>query len=111
MRDRIDLFVVSALVLFLEAWLWEHLAPVVGWVVARIPLRQNQSQDRGLDRATAAGCDPGRAHPPAHAGDARGDGMLGRPARAACQNRWTECGANKPIPVNTSPSTPSPAAA
>ncbi len=34
------LLILLALVFLFEAWLWEHLAPVVGWVVARIPLRQ-----------------------------------------------------------------------
>jgi hypothetical protein len=34
------LLILLAVVFLLEAWLWEHLAPVVGWVVARIPLRQ-----------------------------------------------------------------------
>jgi hypothetical protein len=33
------LLILLALVFLLEAWLWEHLAPVVGWIVARIPLR------------------------------------------------------------------------
>jgi hypothetical protein len=33
------LLILLALVFLLEAWLWTHLAPVVGWVVARIPLR------------------------------------------------------------------------
>ena len=28
-----------ALVFLFEAWLWVHLAPVVAWIVARIPLR------------------------------------------------------------------------
>jgi len=31
--------ILLALVFLLEAWLWEHLAPVVAWIVARIPLR------------------------------------------------------------------------
>src|SRR5262245_60902139 len=34
------LLILLALVFLLEAWLWEHLAPVVAWVVARIPLRE-----------------------------------------------------------------------
>jgi hypothetical protein len=33
------LFLLALLFLF-EAWLWSHLAPVVAWVVARIPLRE-----------------------------------------------------------------------
>src|SRR5262245_16151892 len=32
--------IVVALVFLLEAWLWQHLAPLVAWVVARIPLRR-----------------------------------------------------------------------
>src|SRR4029079_19715703 len=32
------LLILLALVFLFEAWLWEHLAPVVAWVVARIPL-------------------------------------------------------------------------
>jgi hypothetical protein len=31
------LLVLLALVFLFEAWLWEHLKPVVGWLVARIP--------------------------------------------------------------------------
>jgi hypothetical protein len=31
------LLVVLALVFLFEAWLWEHLKPIVGWVVDRIP--------------------------------------------------------------------------
>lgn len=31
------LLVVLALVFLFEAWLWEHLKPVVGWVIDRIP--------------------------------------------------------------------------
>jgi hypothetical protein len=31
--------ILLALVFLFEAWLWEHLAPVVAWIVARIPLR------------------------------------------------------------------------
>jgi hypothetical protein len=34
------LLILLALVFLLEAWLWEHLAPVVAWIVARIPLRE-----------------------------------------------------------------------
>jgi hypothetical protein len=29
--------ILLALVFLFEAWLWSHLAPIVGWVVARIP--------------------------------------------------------------------------
>jgi hypothetical protein len=29
--------ILLALVFLFEAWLWRHLAPIVGWVVARIP--------------------------------------------------------------------------
>jgi hypothetical protein len=31
------LLILLALVFLLEAWLWEHLAPIVRWLVARIP--------------------------------------------------------------------------
>jgi hypothetical protein len=31
------LLVLLALVFLFEAWLWEHLKPIVGWVVDRIP--------------------------------------------------------------------------
>lgn len=34
------LLILLALVFLLEAWLWSHLAPVVAWIVARLPLRQ-----------------------------------------------------------------------
>ena len=33
------LLVLLAIVFLLEAWLWVHLEPVVGWIVARLPLR------------------------------------------------------------------------
>src|SRR5438445_7978223 len=29
--------ILLALVFLFEAWLWEHLAPIVHWIVARIP--------------------------------------------------------------------------
>jgi hypothetical protein len=32
------LVILLALVFLVEAWLWQHLAPIVAWVVARIPL-------------------------------------------------------------------------
>jgi hypothetical protein len=32
--------ILLALIFLLEAWLWSHLAPVVAWIVARLPLRQ-----------------------------------------------------------------------
>jgi hypothetical protein len=32
--------ILLALVFLFEAWLWSHLAPIVGWIVARIPLRE-----------------------------------------------------------------------
>jgi hypothetical protein len=31
--------ILLALFFLLEAWLWTHLAPIVAWIVARIPLR------------------------------------------------------------------------
>jgi hypothetical protein len=33
------LLILLALVFLLEAWLWDHLAPLVAWVVVRLPLR------------------------------------------------------------------------
>ena len=33
------LLVLVAIVFLIEAWLWNHLQPVVAWVVARIPFR------------------------------------------------------------------------
>jgi hypothetical protein len=33
------LLILLALVFLLEAWLWEHLSPLVAWIVARLPLR------------------------------------------------------------------------
>ena len=32
------LLILLALVFLFEAWLWEHLAPIVAWIVARLPL-------------------------------------------------------------------------
>ena len=33
------LWVLLAIVFLIEAWLWDHLEPIVAWVVALIPLR------------------------------------------------------------------------
>jgi hypothetical protein len=33
------LWVLLAVIFLIEAWLWDHLEPIVAWVVARIPLR------------------------------------------------------------------------
>ena len=33
------LWVLLAVIFLIEAWLWDHLEPVVAWVVERIPLR------------------------------------------------------------------------
>jgi hypothetical protein len=33
-------WVLLAVIFLIEAWLWDHLEPVVAWVVARIPLQQ-----------------------------------------------------------------------
>ena len=30
--------ILLAFVFLFEAWLWAHLAPIVGWIVARLPL-------------------------------------------------------------------------
>jgi len=34
------LLILLALVFLFEAWLWERLAPIVAWIVARLPLRE-----------------------------------------------------------------------
>jgi hypothetical protein len=33
------LWVLLAVIFLIEAWLWDHLEPIVAWVVAQIPLR------------------------------------------------------------------------
>ena len=33
------LWVLLAIIFLIEAWLWDHLEPIVAWVVASIPLR------------------------------------------------------------------------
>src|SRR3977135_2898228 len=33
------LWVLLAVIFLIEAWLWDHLEPVVAWLVAQIPLR------------------------------------------------------------------------
>jgi hypothetical protein len=33
------LWILLAIVFLIEAWLWDHLEPIVAWFVARIPLR------------------------------------------------------------------------
>jgi hypothetical protein len=32
-------WVLLAIIFLIEAWLWDHLEPIVAWVVAKIPLR------------------------------------------------------------------------
>jgi hypothetical protein len=32
-------WIILAVIFLIEAWLWDHLEPIVAWVVARIPLR------------------------------------------------------------------------
>jgi hypothetical protein len=45
------LWILLALVFLFEAWLWERLKPIVGWVVARIPWRAfNSSVAAGIER-------------------------------------------------------------
>lgn len=34
------LLILLALVFLFEAWLWSHLAPIVAWIVARLPWRE-----------------------------------------------------------------------
>lgn len=38
------LLILLALVFLFEVWLWEHLAPVVAWAVARLPWREFKAQ-------------------------------------------------------------------
>jgi hypothetical protein len=33
------IWVLLAIIFLIEAWLWDHLEPIVAWVVARIPLQ------------------------------------------------------------------------
>src|ERR1700678_2135983 len=33
------IWVLLAVIFLIEAWLWDHLEPIVAWVVAQIPLR------------------------------------------------------------------------
>ena len=33
------IWVLLAVIFLIEAWLWDHLEPIVAWVVAKIPLR------------------------------------------------------------------------
>jgi len=33
------IWVLLAVIFLIEAWLWDHLEPIVAWVVDRIPLR------------------------------------------------------------------------
>ena len=35
-------WVLLAIIFLIEAWLWDHLEPIVAWVVARIPLRSSK---------------------------------------------------------------------
>jgi hypothetical protein len=45
------LLVLLAIIFLIEAWLWTRLEPVVGWVVARIPLRALKARIAGaIDR-------------------------------------------------------------
>ena len=41
------LLILLALVFLFEAWLWSHLAPIVAWIVARIPLRAIKAEFDG----------------------------------------------------------------
>src|SRR6185295_10342709 len=38
------LWILLALIFLLEAWLWEHLRPVVAWIVDRIAWRKLQER-------------------------------------------------------------------
>jgi hypothetical protein len=42
------LLILLALIFLLEVWLWEHLSPIVAWVVARLPLKKLKEQIAGL---------------------------------------------------------------
>ena len=48
------LLILLALVFLVEAWLWEHLAPIVALDRGADSLRGVQGQARGRDRAPAA---------------------------------------------------------
>ncbi len=41
------LLILLALLFLFEAWLWSHLAPIVAWIVARIPLREIKARVAG----------------------------------------------------------------
>ena len=47
------LLILLALVFLFEAWLWSHLAPVVAWIVAHIPLRAIKTRLRALRSSIA----------------------------------------------------------
>jgi hypothetical protein len=42
------LWILLALVFLFEAWLWSQLAPIVGWIVARIPLARFKAKVASL---------------------------------------------------------------
>jgi len=45
MRRLLRLLLIPlALVFLFEAWLWGHLAPIVAWIVARVPLERFKAQ-------------------------------------------------------------------
>ena len=40
------IWVLLAVIFLIEAWLWDHLEPIVAWVVALIPLQRLQAMAR-----------------------------------------------------------------
>ena len=89
--------ILLALVFLFEAWLWRHLAPIVGWVVAFIPWAAFKTRVAAAIEAAATLPDAsGVSHPgdPAAAAQVVGFWMLahgslaGRaPGADACQDR------------------------
>ncbi len=48
-------WVLLAVIFLIEAWLWDHLEPLVAWVVARIPLQTFKQWLAEPDRLHRAG--------------------------------------------------------
>src|SRR5215475_14243002 len=37
-------WILLAIIFLVEAWLWDHLQPLIGWIVERIPLKAIKSR-------------------------------------------------------------------
>ena len=61
-------WVLLAIIFLIEAWLWDHLEPVVAWFVALIPLRVFKHWLAERVENAVAGDDADRLH---RAGDTR----------------------------------------